>query len=255
MRVSLPAIEIINKWHSILDTKSNSKRCIACWESIPSQSSLCAKCGSFQRNWKNDLRYWSTIVGLVVFVCSALAYLAATVPELWRIIAWKDGVKVVDAILPGYIVLESIGDGDVFVRKLYWAGTVTGTTQEITSNGTIPINKTISKAQRWESIELKRPETKKKGFEGEYMKSHEVSKELRMQLWNKARSSNDECWDIKLQLTKTEAMLEMERSAKQEFWSIPIQGILYLDTFHTNKTLEERFNLLGFVVKNTNGKC
>jgi hypothetical protein len=170
-----------------LDTKSNSKRCIACWESIPSQSSLCEKCGSFQRNWKNDLRYWSTIVGLVVFVCSALAYLY--------------------------------------------------------------------NAQRWESIELKRPETKKKEFEGEYMKSHEVSKELRMQLWNKARSSNDECWDIKLQLTRTEAMLEMERSAKQEFWSIPIQGILYFDSFHTNKTLEERFNLLGFVVKNTNGKC
>jgi hypothetical protein len=169
--------------------------------------------------------------------------------------AWKDGVKVVDAIVPGYIVIENIGDGDVFVRKLYWTGTVTGITQEIGSNGTFPINKTISKNQRWETIEMKRPETKKREFEGEYLKSHEVSKELRMQLWNRARSSNDACWDIKLQLAKTEGMLEMERSAKQEFWSVPIQATLYFDSFHTNETLEEKFSLLGFVVKNTNGKC
>jgi hypothetical protein len=238
-----------------LDNKANPKRCIACWESIPSQSSLCAKCGSFQRNWKNDLRYWSTVVGLIVFVCSALAYLAATAPLFWKMMTWKDGVEVVDAILPGYIVIKNTGDGDVFVRKLYWTGTVTGITQEIGSNGTFPINKTISKQQRWETIELKRPETKKREFEGEYLKSHEVSKELRMQLWNKARSSNDECYDIKLQFAKTEAMLEMERLAKQEFWSVPIQGTLYFDSFHANQTLEEKFNLLGFVVKNTNGKC
>jgi hypothetical protein len=145
--------------------------------------------------------------------------------------------------------------GATSVRTFYWTGTVTGITHEVGSNGTIPINKIGSKTPGWETIELKRSETKKKEFEGEYLKNHEVSKEMRVQLWNKARSSDDACWDIKIQLTKSAGMLEAERSGKQEFWSVPLQGILYLTSLHTNESFEHKFDLLGFVVKNTNGKC
>lgn len=78
---------------------------------------------------------------------------------------------------------------------------------------------------------------------------------LAMQLWDKARSTNDECWDVHILFAKTEDMLAGEQAGKQEFWSVPLRAILYFDSFHTNETLEEKFNLHGFVVKNTNGKC
>jgi hypothetical protein len=191
----------------------------------------------------------------VVFFCTAITYLVTTVPEVWRMLTWKDGIKVIDLISPGHIVLANIGDGDVFVRKLYWTGTVTGITHEVSSTNTVAINKKLTKMQGIETMDLKRPETKKKEFEGEYLKSNELSNEQRMQLWNKARSSDDHCWDIKIQLTKTESMLETERAGKQEFWSIPLQGIVYFDSLHENRTLEQKVDLLGFVVKNTNGKC
>lgn len=162
---------------------------------------------------------------------------------------------MVDLINPGYIVLQNTGNGDVFIRKLHWTGTVAGTTDQIFSNGTIPINKALSKTEGIQTLELNRPEVKKKEFEGEYMRDHEVSKESRVQLWNKAVSPTDQCWDIRIQLTKTESMAETERAVKKEFWSVPLQGILYFTSLHTNESLEHKFDLLGFVVKNINGKC
>jgi hypothetical protein len=121
---------------------------------------------------------------------------------------------------------------------------------------TIPINKTISKEQGLETIELKRTDFQKREFEGRYMLSKEVPKESRMKLWQEARSSTNGCWDMKIQLAKSDSMLETERGTTDEFWAVPLKETLYFYSLSTNKTLEEEVPLLGFVVKNyKDSKC
>ncbi len=50
------------------------RRCIACSESIPGDASLCKECGSYQRAWRNELRYASTTIGVVVVSASFLLF-------------------------------------------------------------------------------------------------------------------------------------------------------------------------------------
>ncbi|MBX3303472.1 MAG: hypothetical protein KF693_14755 [Nitrospira sp.] len=170
---------------------------------------------------------------------------------------WKDRVEVLDVIFPGFIVLNNIGDGDVIVREFYWTGTVQDTEHAMTSNGTIPINKKLSFDQKVETIELKRGEFGKKEFLGRYMKKTEVPQERRLKLWQSARSSTDECWNLKIQLQKSTSMQETEVGigTERQFWSVPLEGTISYYSVHTKETFQEKFPLLGFVVKNTESKC
>lgn len=235
--------------------KSNLTECIACKRKLEAGSFLCSRCGSFQVAWKNHLRYWSTMAGLLVFMTTALAYLTSIAPEVRRVITWKDRVQVLDVVFPGFIVLNNIGDGDVIVRQLHWTGTVQDMEYAMGSTYTIPINKKLSIEQRVETIELKRGEFAKKEFLGRYMRNEEVPKERRLKLWQAAGSFTDECWDLKIQLEKSESMRETEMAAKKEFWSVPLEGTIYFYSVHAKQTFQEKFPLLGFVVKSTDSKC
>lgn len=225
--------------------------CIACRNTLEAGASLCSHCGSFQKAWKNHLRYWATLVGLWAFIFTAVAYLFSIVPEIRKTFAWEDRIKVLDAILPGFIVVANTGDGNVIVQKLHWTGNI----DNFYSTDTIPINKAISKEQGLETIELKRSSLEKKEFYGRYMGNKEVPKELRVKLWQEARSHNNECWDVKIQLAKPESVLETETATGEEVWSVPLKGTLYFFSLHTNRSLEEEVPLLGFVVKNLDRKC
>jgi hypothetical protein len=230
--------------------ESNQAECIACKGALAPGASLCLHCGSFQSGWKNDLRYWATLVGLVAFISTAVAYLFSVGPEIRKTFAWEDRIKVLDVILPGFIVVANTGDGNVFVQKLHWTGNV----DDFYSTGTIPINKTISKEPGLETIDLKRSGLEKKEFAGRYLSNKEVPRELRREKWQEARSDN-KCWDVKIQLAKSESMLETQAGTGEEFWSIPLKGTLYFYSLHANRTFEAEVPLLGFVVKNLDGEC
>ncbi|WHZ27220.1 MAG: hypothetical protein OJF51_002016 [Nitrospira sp.] len=165
---------------------------------------------------------------------------------------WKDRVKVLDLVYPGIIVVANIGDGNVFVSKIDW----TVNMESIFSNGTIPIYKTVAKEQGLQAIELQRSLLRKREFEGSYIRGNEVPNEMRMKLWQQARSSTNECWDVKIHLAKPEILLEAERVGGEEFWSVPIKGTLYFYSLHAKQTLEQEIPLFAFVVKNhKDSKC
>lgn len=237
--------------------RSNLTECIACKRKLETGSSLCSRCGSFQVAWKNHLRYWSTTVSLFVFVTTALTYLISTGPEVWRMFTWKDRVEVLDVMFPGFIVLNNIGDGDVIVREFHWTGTVRDSEHAMTSTGTIPINKKLSFEQKVETLELKHGEFRKKEFLGRYVTEDEVPRERRLKLWQAARSSTDECWNLKIQLKKSKSMQETEVGigTERQFWSVPLEGTINYYSVHKKETLQEKFPLLGFVVKNTESGC
>ncbi len=235
--------------------KPNLTECIACKRKLESGSALCSRCGSFQVAWKNHLRYWSTTVSLFVFITTALTYLISVAPEIWKMCTWKDRVEVLDVVLPGFIVLNNIGDGDVIVREFHWTGTVRDAEYEMGSTGTIPINKKLSMEQRVETMELNADEFRKKKFQGRYIGNKEVPNEKRLKLWSAARSSTDQCWDLIIQLKKSASMRETEVATGEQFWSVPLVGTIDYYSVHEKKTYQEKFPLLGLVMKNTDRRC
>jgi hypothetical protein len=55
--------------------ESNGHRpCSFCGELIAAGAVLCPKCNSYQRPWRNELKYWSGVVGLVTLVVSGLTF-------------------------------------------------------------------------------------------------------------------------------------------------------------------------------------
>lgn len=44
--------------------------CLYCGEEIVANARLCKTCGSFQRPWRTEFKYWSGIVGLITLVVS-----------------------------------------------------------------------------------------------------------------------------------------------------------------------------------------
>jgi len=50
---------------------NDRRRCDACDMVISSRAIICLHCGSFRAVWKNELRYWSGVVGLFAFIGSA----------------------------------------------------------------------------------------------------------------------------------------------------------------------------------------
>lgn len=48
--------------------------CRYCGENMANGASLCKTCNSYQRPWRNDLRYWSGIAGLITLIVSGLTF-------------------------------------------------------------------------------------------------------------------------------------------------------------------------------------
>jgi hypothetical protein len=226
------------------------KQCIACWKDIPAKSSLCSQCGSYQRAWKNNLRYYSTIVGLVTFVVTALFYGGSLVPNIWKRFMWEDKIQILDVKVPGSMVIANVGDGDVFVRKLYWSGKL----EESNFNETVFINKKVPVEQIVEAVELARKDLHKVPL-ARYMLDEEVPKQSRLKLLNEALSSTNACFDFRIALVKEVGMLASEATHKQSIWSIPLEGKVSFYSLHLNKTLEEKVSALGFVMKGEDAKC
>ncbi len=48
--------------------------CVACGENISANASVCSKCREFQSKWRNELKFWAGIAGLIVLISSGLAF-------------------------------------------------------------------------------------------------------------------------------------------------------------------------------------
>lgn len=200
---------------------SELTQCIACRRELPVQSSLCSRCGSYQQAWKNQLRYFSTIVGLATLFLTALVYLASAIPQLWKMLSWRDRVQVLDVSFPGEIILANIGDGDVVAREFYWSGEV----EKMNFNGWIQINKKVSTHEVVETKTLLRVDSHKVQ-RARFMRSDEVPKESRYKIFKEAQSDTNDCYDFRILLRKGQGVLAAEEGTKTEFWSIPLQGTL-----------------------------
>jgi len=66
------------------DEPQEIQSCIECRTPIPVGARVCQHCTSYQKKWKNDLRYASTIVRVLGAAAALLVYLIATLPQVTK---------------------------------------------------------------------------------------------------------------------------------------------------------------------------
>jgi hypothetical protein len=56
------------------DTPNIPPLCIACKQPIERGATLCQKCSSYQTKWRNEIKYWSGIAGLLTLIATGIAF-------------------------------------------------------------------------------------------------------------------------------------------------------------------------------------
>lgn len=93
------------------------KLCIACGCEIPFSASLCSECSSFQVGWKNTVRFLANVVGIASVIIAVVTYVVSTFPQLRRIAAWNESVRVLTFNYKEYAFANE-GDGEVFLSHI-----------------------------------------------------------------------------------------------------------------------------------------
>ena len=97
--------------------------CIACANLVPAAAQKCTKCGSYQIGWKNQLTYFSTILGGIGLLAAATAFIVGTWTETRKIIAWRDEIRVLlfefrSGAQSYSLSVANIGDGEIVLLGL-----------------------------------------------------------------------------------------------------------------------------------------
>jgi hypothetical protein len=101
---------------------NNMKSCIACGSTIPEQAKICKECKNYQASWKNLLRFLASVVGVISLAAGVLTFVISSVPDVQKVIAWKDEIRFLTFATGKPIAIANIGDGDVFVTHVNISG-------------------------------------------------------------------------------------------------------------------------------------
>jgi hypothetical protein len=102
--------------------ENSTKPCIYCGSSIPLSAKLCSVCKSYQSKLRNNLVYFAGIAGLISLLGSAFVYIVSELPNLRKVIAWHDQVKIgsfgATDTRNFSIAATNIGDGAVILVSI-----------------------------------------------------------------------------------------------------------------------------------------
>lgn len=93
-------------------------KCIACKAELRDGATLCAKCGQYQAKWKNRLRYFGALAGLLTVIIGGAVFIVERAPTAWRTFFWKDDVQVLAFANVLKSTIANIGHGSVFVESI-----------------------------------------------------------------------------------------------------------------------------------------
>jgi hypothetical protein len=108
----------MDSWLGDNDGERDTVKCVECRQPIPAGARVCRNCSSFQVRWKNDLKYISTIVGVLTAIAALIVYFITVMPTLRKNLAWKDHIQVLEFLSNREVVLTNDGDGPVFVSHI-----------------------------------------------------------------------------------------------------------------------------------------
>jgi predicted nucleic acid-binding Zn ribbon protein len=93
------------------------KRCIACGEPIFKDASLCKECSSNQKKWRNELKYWAAVAGVLTLVASGAAFTGSLGFQLWqRLFGTELAVSEIDPF--GKTVVWNLTGDPIYLKTI-----------------------------------------------------------------------------------------------------------------------------------------
>jgi hypothetical protein len=102
------------------ESAESKSSCIACKLPLHDEAHLCPECGSYQRLWKNQVLYWSRVIGIAGAIIAIATYVTATLPRVRVLLFPRDIVQLISFHDYGYITVHNAGDRDIFVTHIYF---------------------------------------------------------------------------------------------------------------------------------------
>jgi hypothetical protein len=105
-----------------LKAGGNTKPCAYCGSTMSATAILCPVCKSYQSSWRTFVVYVAGIAGLLGLIGSASVYIISEVPNIYRVLAWRDQIKIWEFRALDYedfeIFASNTGDGPVVLSSL-----------------------------------------------------------------------------------------------------------------------------------------
>jgi len=91
--------------------------CISCGKQIPKTASTCYHCGEYQSKLKKNLRYLTTISGLIVFILSGIGYLVSNYDNVRKSLFPKESIAI-HSINDKNILFSNNGDSPIYIEYI-----------------------------------------------------------------------------------------------------------------------------------------
>lgn len=96
-----------------------TKACIACGHAIPERASLCSECGSYQKRWRNNLKYLANIIAVFTVLFGVIFFSISIKDEVLKTLFWKDSIVILTLSTIGPTAIGNTGDGKIFVSDIH----------------------------------------------------------------------------------------------------------------------------------------
>jgi ribosomal protein L40E len=215
--------------------------CIACGAAVPSDVELCRHCGSYQSRWKNTLRYWATVAGLLTLAASLLIYTITTLPVIRKMLAWKDDVDVLAFESSRRITLINSGDGDILVTHVVLSAEAPRFSSAESVEQLLP-----PKAVHSENVKRK---------EGKIAWVSCIDDDAWLRILGRAKPQADACFTIAVHYIKDAAYLGIREMLGEDLRTFPANASVQYYSFHNKEFRTKEFPAIGTIQRRLSPEC
>ena len=218
--------------------------CVACRKQVEPEASICSECGSFQKRWRNELRYMANTIGLMTVAGALIVYCITSIPELRKQIFWEDEVSVLSFGPLNGISIANTGDGDVFLTDIYvstaWGRSSTFTIAKLLRRGDVVVNQ-----PRQDEIGLRNFSNLSVSSEREWRSAIE-----------KSGFGENHCWAIVYYSETDPHLLRVRRHLGEKFrWERAKEARVRFFSLHKQARVEQDFGAVVTLLKNPDQRC
>ena len=232
-------------------------RCTTCMSSIPAGATVCVNCGAFQKKWPNTLKFIAATSGALTIMGSLLVFTITKLPEVRKIVAWRDSVQVLSFVKDRDLIVSNTGDGEVLLQYIL-------ITRPMTNGADATMGIPVEKAVKAGNILIYNfpktdgaPDLRK--AKGTYVLggSKPITDEW-IGIANKAIDERD-CYSLEFRLASDAGYLQVLDHYQKELHSgvmtLPHTAKIYYYSIRERKVFSEPFDIVAMVLRGNPPGC